>query len=178
MHAGQRGEHWQRKQIKAVAGLRVRLHGNTISSALTLPPSLCLSGPPPLPSSSSIALSFSFHPSVPLGNSLLIKKMGLTPSKPFCLSVWPQQRNKSPRSHEHSHWDTADSCRQTHMQYQSFLMQHPISLHVWMDAEWKQQINKGCCHQPSWWEHNFISIWLHVTFLNLTPNLIHSWMRT
>lgn len=30
---------------------------------------------------------FSFPPSIPLGNSSLIKKMGLTPNKPFCLSV-------------------------------------------------------------------------------------------
>lgn len=43
MHAGQRGEHWQRKQIQGVAGLRVKLHGNTILSALTLLPSLCVS---------------------------------------------------------------------------------------------------------------------------------------
>lgn len=64
MHAGQRGEHWQRKQIKAVAGLRVRLHGNTISSALTLPPSLCLSGLPPL--SPPLPLSLSRSPSIPL----------------------------------------------------------------------------------------------------------------
>lgn len=59
MHAGRHGEHWQRKQIQAVGSLRVKLHGNTISSALMLPLSFCLFGLPTL-------ISLSLSPSIPV----------------------------------------------------------------------------------------------------------------
>lgn len=78
-------KHRRGKQMQAVAGLRVKLQPNTILSMVTLPASLCLFSP----LSFCSALFFFFPPSIPLGNSSLIKKMGLTPNKPFCLSVWP-----------------------------------------------------------------------------------------
>lgn len=78
-------KHRRGKQMQAVAGLRVKLQRNTILSMVTLPAFLCLFSP----LSFCSALSFFFPPSIPLGNSSLIKKMGLTPNKPFCLSVWP-----------------------------------------------------------------------------------------
>lgn len=59
-YAGQHGERWQRKQTHAVAGLRVKLHGNTISSSSDASPlSVCPVYPYSLP-------SLSLSPSIPL----------------------------------------------------------------------------------------------------------------
>lgn len=59
-YAGQHGERWQRKQTHAVAGLRVKLHGNTISSSSDASPlSVCPVYPYSLPS-----LSLSLLPSL------------------------------------------------------------------------------------------------------------------
>lgn len=57
MHAGQGGERWQRKQIQTVVGLRVKLHGNTISSVVMLSSlSVCPVYPTPNPLSLSLSI--------------------------------------------------------------------------------------------------------------------------
>lgn len=77
MHARLCTNHWPGKQMQAVECLRVKLQSDTILSIVTLPASFCLSSL----LSPSGSLSFFFPPSVPLGNSSLIKKKKW---------VWPQ----------------------------------------------------------------------------------------
>lgn len=141
MHAGQCGERWQRKQIQAVAGLRVKLHGNTISSALTLLLSLCLSGLPSLSSLPSLSLS----PSIPLfllATACWLKKW-----------AWPQI-NPSAYLSDPSSGTSPPAATNTHIGILLTAADKPtcnikaswcnplILLHVWRNAEWRQQINK------------------------------------